>query len=134
MYSYNLGGVKLEFVKGEKDLGVMVTFEFSQDQQVVALLSKAALTKINTQVINLPTRIRARKSVYVHLKRPFTCTLADLHTRNFLTGCRSANFGSYGLKRNFLRVSDDLEYFLDLNILPIKREIRPGRPVNRGTR
>ena len=42
IYFYNLGGVQLEFVKEEKDLGVIVTSKLSWEEQVEALLSKAS--------------------------------------------------------------------------------------------
>ena len=47
------------------------------------MCKKLTLTKVYTHVRNLRARKRARKSVYARVKRPFTRTLADLHTRKF---------------------------------------------------
>ena len=42
MYFYKLGGIELQFVNEEKDLGVIVTSKFSWEQQVDSLSNKAS--------------------------------------------------------------------------------------------
>lgn len=89
IFYYNLNGNDLDFVEHEKDLGVLVTCNFSWVDQAMALYSKASsrlgLLKRTIHFVKCPKQkrafylaiVRSQFEHCVQIWRPTTCTYID---------------------------------------------------------
>ena len=128
MYFYKLGGIELQFVNEEKDLGVIVTSKFSWEQQVDSLSNKASsrlgLLKRTMHFVKCQ---KQRRAFYLAVVRSQFEHCAQI----WRPSCDSLNQKLERIQRRAVKwilseqdhSYNDLEYLMrlrDLDLLPLK--------------